>query len=55
MVITHPNPDKFNGLSAFQDAGAEVIASEATAAAMLGVQGYKKAFFVGTGMFAEET
>ena len=55
LVITHPNPDKFNGLSAFQEAGGEVIASEATAEAMPGVQDYKKAGFVGAGMFTEET
>ncbi|MBA3450013.1 MAG: MBL fold metallo-hydrolase [Chloroflexia bacterium] len=55
VVVTHPNPDKFNGISAFQDAGAEVITSEATAAAMPGVQDYKKAFFVGNGMFTDET
>jgi glyoxylase-like metal-dependent hydrolase (beta-lactamase superfamily II) len=55
LVITHPNPDKFNGLTAFQEAGARVIASDATAAAMPGVHEYKKAFFVGTGMFSEAT
>jgi glyoxylase-like metal-dependent hydrolase (beta-lactamase superfamily II) len=55
LVITHPNPDKFNGLSAFQEAGAEVVASEATAAAMPGVQEYKRSFFVGAGMFTEDT
>lgn len=55
LVITHPNPDKFNGAPAFQAAGAEVIASQATAAAIPGVHDYKKAFFVGTGMFTEET
>lgn len=55
LVITHPNPDKFNGLAAFQDAGATVVASEATAAAMPGVQEYKQAFFVGAGMFTDET
>ena len=55
LVITHPNPDKFNGAPAFQDEGAEVIASEATEAAIPGVHEYKKAGFVGMGMFTEET
>src|SRR5215208_6446511 len=55
LVITHPNPDKFNGAPAFQDEGAEVIASEATAVAVPGVHAYKKAGFVGMGMFTEET
>jgi glyoxylase-like metal-dependent hydrolase (beta-lactamase superfamily II) len=54
-VITHPNPDKFNGAPVFQDAGAAVIASEATAEALPGVHEYKKAGFVGMGMFTEET
>src|SRR5215208_7361989 len=55
LVLTHPNPDKFNGAPAFQAEGAEVIASEATADAIPGVHEYKKAGFVGMGMFTEET
>src|SRR5215213_4684855 len=55
LVITHPNPDKFNGAPVFQTEGAQVIASEATAAAIPGVHAYKKAGFVGMGMFTEET
>jgi glyoxylase-like metal-dependent hydrolase (beta-lactamase superfamily II) len=55
VVITHPNPDKFNGIPAFQEEGAEVIASQATADAIPGVHAYKKAGFVGMGMFTEET
>src|SRR5215203_2036271 len=55
LVITHPNPDKFNGAPAFQAEGAEVIASNATEAAIPGVHEYKKAGFVGMGMFTEET
>jgi glyoxylase-like metal-dependent hydrolase (beta-lactamase superfamily II) len=55
LVITHPNPDKFNGAPAFQDQGTKVIASEATEAAIPGVHEYKKAGFVGMGMFTEET
>ncbi|MBL8719417.1 MAG: MBL fold metallo-hydrolase [Myxococcales bacterium] len=46
VVVTHPNPDKFNGASAFQAIGAKVVASKATAAAIPGVHAYKKAFFV---------
>lgn len=55
VVVTHPNPDKFNGLSAFADEGAQAVASVATAEAMPGVNDYKKAFFVGAGMFTDET
>ena len=55
LVLTHPNPDKFNGAPAFQEEGATVIASEATEAAIPGVHAYKKAGFVGMGMFTEET
>lgn len=46
VVITHPNPDKFNGLAAFDAAGAESIASVKTVADMPGVDAYKRYFFV---------
>ncbi|NUP06441.1 MAG: MBL fold metallo-hydrolase [Polyangiaceae bacterium] len=46
LVITHPNPDKFNGASVFQSIGAKVVASRATADAIHGVHEYKRAFFV---------
>jgi glyoxylase-like metal-dependent hydrolase (beta-lactamase superfamily II) len=46
LVITHPNPDKFNGAPRFQAAGAKVIASQATADAIAGVHAYKRYFFV---------
>ncbi|MGH1486622.1 MAG: MBL fold metallo-hydrolase [Cellvibrionaceae bacterium] len=46
VIITHPNPDKFNGLSALHSIGAVSIASEATAKAMPAVHQYKKYFFV---------
>ncbi len=46
VIITHPNPDKFNGLSALHKIGATSIASQATADAMPGVHQYKKYFFV---------
>jgi glyoxylase-like metal-dependent hydrolase (beta-lactamase superfamily II) len=46
LVVTHPNPDKFNGAPAFQAIGARVVASEATAAAIASVHAYKKYYFV---------
>lgn len=46
LVITHPNPDKFNGIAAFNDIGAKSIASAKTAADMPGVDAYKRYFFV---------
>lgn len=55
VVVTHPNPDKFLGATVFQDAGAELIASAATARAMPEVWAYKRAYFVGAGMFTDET
>lgn len=55
LVITHPNPDKFNGLGAFKYEGAKIIASKATATAMPGVHAYKKNFFVNiANMFTNE-
>lgn len=45
LVITHPNPDKFNGAKVFQKAGAKVVASKATAQAIPGVHEYKKYYF----------
>ena len=45
VVITHPNPDKFNGASVFQAIGAKVIASKASSDAIPGVHAYKKYFF----------
>jgi len=55
LVITHPNPDKFNGAPVFQALGAKVVASQRTADALPGVHAYKKAFFVGAGMFTDAT
>lgn len=56
LVVTHPNPDKFNGLGVFKAAGAKVVASRATAAAMPGVHAYKKYYFVEMAkMFTNET
>lgn len=56
VVVTHPNPDKFNGVGVFQREGAKVVASEATAAAIPGVHAYKKYFWVNVAKaFTEET
>jgi glyoxylase-like metal-dependent hydrolase (beta-lactamase superfamily II) len=46
VVVTHPNPDKFNGAPAFQAIGAKIVASERTARAIPGVHAYKKHYFV---------
>jgi glyoxylase-like metal-dependent hydrolase (beta-lactamase superfamily II) len=46
VIVTHPNPDKFNALSVFHKLGAESIASQATAAAMPGVDVYKRNFWI---------
>lgn len=56
LVITHPNPDKFNGMGAFQKLGAKVVASNDTKANMLPIHEYKKYYFVNMAkMFTEET
>lgn len=46
LVITHPNPDKFNGVPAFQRAGAKVVMSTASAKSLPSVHEYKKYYFV---------
>ncbi len=46
VVVTHPNPDKFNGVRPFQALGAKVVASASTAAAIPEVYAYKKYYFV---------
>jgi glyoxylase-like metal-dependent hydrolase (beta-lactamase superfamily II) len=46
VVVTHPNPDKFNGLSVLSKLGAVSIASKATADAMTGVDTYKRYFWI---------
>jgi glyoxylase-like metal-dependent hydrolase (beta-lactamase superfamily II) len=46
LVITHPNPDKFNGASVYKKLGAKIVASELTAANIAGTHTYKKYFFV---------
>ncbi|MCB0422194.1 MAG: MBL fold metallo-hydrolase, partial [Bdellovibrionales bacterium] len=56
LIITHPNPDKFNGASVFKKEGAQIIGSKATADAMAGVNAYKKYYFVHMAkMFSEES
>lgn len=55
VVITHPNPDKFNGVGPLRAAGATVVASEATAAAIPGVHAYKRAAFIANGSFDEDS
>ena len=46
VIVTHPNPDKFNALSVFHKAGADSIASAKAAAAIPAVDRYKRYFFV---------
>lgn len=46
VIVTHPNPDKFNGLPLLHSMGVESVASKATADAMKGVHDYKKYFWV---------
>lgn len=46
VIVTHPNPDKFNALSVFHRAGIESIASAPTAAAIPEVDRYKRHFFI---------
>lgn len=56
VVVTHPNPDKFNGASVFQKLGAKVIASTKTAQNIPGVHAYKKYYFVEVAkMFTEHS
>ena len=55
LIITHPNPDKFNGIGEFKKVGAKVVVSLATADAMEGVHNYKKNYFVQSKMFTDET
>jgi len=46
VIITHPNPDKFNGLSALHAIGAKSVSSKATANSIADVHAYKKYYFV---------
>jgi glyoxylase-like metal-dependent hydrolase (beta-lactamase superfamily II) len=56
VVVTHPNPDKFNGMSVFQKLGAKVVMSSKTAGSLQDVQNYKQYYFVKMAkMFTDET
>jgi glyoxylase-like metal-dependent hydrolase (beta-lactamase superfamily II) len=56
VIVTHPSPDKFNALSVFHRLGAQSIGSKATAAAMPGVDAYKRYFWVKVAKsFTDET
>lgn len=56
MIVTHPNPDKFNGLKAFKDQGALAIMSQASADNMENVHNYKKYYFTEMAkMFTDKT
>jgi glyoxylase-like metal-dependent hydrolase (beta-lactamase superfamily II) len=56
LVVTHPNPDKFNGIPAFQKVGAQVIMSKLSGDNLAGVHNYKKYYFVSIAkMFTEDT
>lgn len=56
LVITHPNPDKFNGIPAFKKVGATVIMSKLSANNIEAVHNYKKYYFVEMAkMFTNET
>ncbi len=46
VIVTHPNPDKFNGLAYLHTLGVESISSRAVAEAMPGVHEYKKYYMV---------
>ncbi|MDZ7840983.1 MAG: MBL fold metallo-hydrolase [Gammaproteobacteria bacterium] len=46
VIVTHPNPDKFNGLNLLKERGVQSIASKATANALPMVHEYKRNFWV---------
>lgn len=45
VIVTHPSPDKFNALSVFHRLGATSIAAQKSAAAIPGVDAYKRYFW----------
>ncbi|MDB5931374.1 MAG: Glyoxylase, beta-lactamase superfamily [Polaromonas sp.] len=55
VIVTHPNPDKFNALSVFHAEGVQSIASAAAAAAIPGVDRYKRDFWIKAKAFTDET
>ncbi len=46
LIITHPNPDKYNGAAVFRNQGAKILSSQAVANAIPGTHAYKEYFFV---------
>lgn len=46
VIVTHPNPDKFNGLATLHELGVHSISSRAVADAMPAVHRYKEDFWV---------
>lgn len=48
VIVTHPNPDKFNGLAYLHKLGVRSISSRAVAQAMPQVHRYKQNFWVNT-------
>jgi glyoxylase-like metal-dependent hydrolase (beta-lactamase superfamily II) len=48
VIVTHPNPDKFNGLAYLHKLGVHSITSRAVAAALPEVHRYKQNFWVNT-------
>lgn len=56
VIITHPNPDKFNGISEFRKIGARIISSQRTEKGIPGIHNYKKYYFVEIAkMFTDDT
>lgn len=56
LVITHPNPDKFNAIDTYKKEGAKIIASVATGKSLSRVHTYKKYYFVEMAkMFTHDT
>lgn len=56
VIVTHPNPDKFNGLSYLHRLGIQSISSRKVAEDMIAVNQYKRNFWINQmGMFTEES
>jgi glyoxylase-like metal-dependent hydrolase (beta-lactamase superfamily II) len=56
VIVTHPNPDKFNALSVFHALGAVSVSSKKTADAIPGVDAYKRYFWTKVARaFTDET
>lgn len=48
VIVTHPNPDKFNGLAYLHKLGVHSLSSEGVATAMPSVNDYKQHFWIQT-------